>query len=477
MTEIFRTRGAARVGLATLALALQVAMPLAQVSLAQSTGSPAPAMGSAQPTSSASTASGCHDTGPADYPVAGGWFYTQQARGLCIQGNGPDRNRGYLVVDDDKGAFWTEFRRYGGVDVLGYPVSQPYHYPPSSDGGYWYQAFERGILQWRPEAGRADMANVFDQFTEQGLDDDLAVLGIPGPRPADKSSLAAEINERMNWITEPRFLARFFYDPVAPHSSDPDRQAQTSFGIQEQAWQFFGLPQSMPERVALLGPAKHMPPDDHIERVSLYPLVCSFMAQRFQKAGMQLFFEDTPQEKYTAPAWDDVSLRFDPTVVPGDAKKGCLALTAVGLLARSIGADKVIPSMALEPRPLDPSPRPSLESFVPAVAQGQLMTSFQLVGTGFAGDEPLTITLTDTRSNPTGGQLPTVVNHVSATYRDGSFDAVMSARVGTYQITVVGDTSHDTYMDVLDLTTPSGIYVLGGRTGTCGSVGLPVAAN
>jgi hypothetical protein len=232
----------------------------------------------------------------------------------------------------------------------------------------------------------------------------------------------------------------------------------------------------MPERVALLGPPKPMPPDDHIERVSLYPLVHSFMAERFQKAGMELFFEDIPQEKYVAPAWDDVSLRFDPTVVPGDAKKGCLTLTAVGLLARSIGADKLIPSTALQPRPLDPSPRPSLQSFVPPVGQGQLMTSFQLVGTGFAAEEPLTITLTDAHPAQTNGLLPTVVDHVSATYRDGSFDAVLSARVGTYQISVVGDTSHDVYADLLDLTTPSGIYVVGGRTGTtCGTVGLPVA--
>lgn len=484
MAAIFRTRGAARVGVATLALALQLATPLAPTGLAATasaaTASAATATGpaatpSAPPTGNGTSASGCHDTGPADYPVAGGWFYTEQARGLCIRGHGPDRNRGYMVVDDDKGAFWTEFRRYGGVDVLGYPVSQPYHYPVNSDGGYWYQAFERGVLQWRPETGRADMANVFEQFTEQGLDDDLAVMGIPGPKAVDKSSSAVEIDDRMGWITEPRFLARYFFDPVGFHSSEPDRDGQAAFATQEQAWTFFGLPQSMPERVALLGPAR-VGPDQHSERVSLYPLVHSFMAQRFQKAGMELFFEDAPQESYTAPTWGDVTLQFDPTVVPGDARKGCLALTAVGLLARSIGADKLIPSTALEPRPLDPSPRPSLQSFVPPVAQGQPMTSFQLVGTGFAGGEPITVTLSDGQTSPTGGALPNVVLHVPAAYRDGSFDAVMSARVGTYQISVTGDTSHDAYTDSLDLTTPSGIYVVGGRTGSCGSVGLPIGS-
>ncbi|HEX8967138.1 MAG TPA: hypothetical protein VF937_04605, partial [Chloroflexota bacterium] len=336
---------------------------------------------------------------------------------------------------------------------------------------------ERGILQWRPELGRAEMANAFEQFTEQGLDDDLAVLGIPGPRPVDDTStLGAEINARMGWLTEPQFLARYFFDPVAGHSSDPGRQGQTAFVSQEQAWSFFGLPQSLPERVSLLGPG----------RQPLYPLTHSFMAQRFQKAGMQLFFENAPQETFLAPNWDDVTISFDPTVVPGDAQKGCVALTAVGLLARSIGADRLIPSTALEPRPLDPSPRPSVESFVPPVAATQLMTSFQLMGTGFASNEPLTISLTDARPSSGTTGLPPVTGHAT-TYRDGSFDAILSARVGTYQMTVSGDTSHKTFVDILDLSVPSGIYVTsvnnpGNPTAagasatpqaTCRPVGLP----
>jgi hypothetical protein len=110
---------------------------------------------------------GCNDAGPPDYPISGGWFYTEEARG-CLVGMGPARKPGYMVVDDDQGAFWTEFRRNGGVEVLGYPVSQRFHYPATNDSGYWYQAFERGILQWRPEAGRAELANVFEQFSENG---------------------------------------------------------------------------------------------------------------------------------------------------------------------------------------------------------------------------------------------------------------------------------------------------------------------
>src|SRR5919202_5695937 len=66
----------------------------------------------------------CLDNGPADYPVAGGWFYTEAALG-CVTQRGPARRAGFAVLDDERANFWTEFRRYGGADVLGYPISQP----------------------------------------------------------------------------------------------------------------------------------------------------------------------------------------------------------------------------------------------------------------------------------------------------------------------------------------------------------------
>ena len=84
-----------------------------------------------------------------DYPIPGGWFYSQESR---LSTDSPPY-RGYTVVDDQDASFWTEFRRFGGTDVLGYPVSQRYRYP--SDTGYLSQAFQRGILQWHPETARA----------------------------------------------------------------------------------------------------------------------------------------------------------------------------------------------------------------------------------------------------------------------------------------------------------------------------------
>src|SRR5207248_1873829 len=146
-----------------------------------------------------------------------------------IKGVGPTRARGYAVLDDDRANFWTEFRRFGGVDVLGYPVSEPYHYPVGGTNGYWYQAFERGILQYHPETGRAEMANVFEQFSEADLDSQLMYFGIPRPQSVSASTdTSYDPAQRMGWLTEPRFLARYFFDPVAFHSSEAWRPGETA---------------------------------------------------------------------------------------------------------------------------------------------------------------------------------------------------------------------------------------------------------
>jgi hypothetical protein len=505
-----------RLGLAALVLALELSTVVPPTSFAQSQdpsaqATPAPATpASATPTPAKPVAvesAACPNSqGPADYPVSGGpshgggWFYTQEAcRWAPILGVGPTRARGYTVIDDDKGNFWTEFRRFGGVDVLGYPVSQPYHYPVNNPGGLWYQAFERGILQYHPETGRAEMANVFEQFTEAEpcnpdriddpcLDRKLLFFGIPLPQaigPAltangsggivaiDNSLLGRnDTEQRMSWLTEPRFLARYFFDPVAFHSSEPDREGQTSFATQEQAWAFFGLPQGSAQRVVLRAPSK--------PSQELWPLLHSFTAQRFQKGGLQMFMEELPPtvEHFDLPLMvnDDQGLLLDPTIVPGDGKKGCVALTAVGLLARTIGVDKLIPRSAILPLPLDPSPKPFFNLWVP-LPSSSLAVQFQMDGTTFQPNEPITITLSDGQAPAVGitpGRLlPSVVVHVANANADGSFNAFITARLGTYTITATGDRSGASISKIVDLTIPTADLILN-RASTCRPVGLPV---
>src|SRR4051812_30819788 len=135
MKRFSRRLGAARLGLAALALGVQLSAPLASTTSAQSADSgqsaravlppmttpPAPTPANTDIAITRDNPPGigtplaprprpCPDPGPEDYPVAAGWFFTQEAHG-CVTGSGPARRRGYLVLDDSNGAFWTEFRR------------------------------------------------------------------------------------------------------------------------------------------------------------------------------------------------------------------------------------------------------------------------------------------------------------------------------------------------------------------------------
>jgi outer membrane protein assembly factor BamB len=96
---------------------------------------------------------------PLDAPLAHGWFY-RQANGFS--GAGPD---GFRVVDDDQARLWSEFQRLGGLGTLGYPISERFEYQ-----GFLTQAFQKLVLQWRPELGRAVPVNLLDDLNGRGTD-------------------------------------------------------------------------------------------------------------------------------------------------------------------------------------------------------------------------------------------------------------------------------------------------------------------
>jgi len=274
------------------------------------------------------------------------------------------------------------------------------------------------------------MANVFEQFTEQGLDDQLEVAGLPKPRPNDPSlTFSDDAERRMGWLTEPRFLARYFFDPVA----------LSPFEAQEQAWDFFGLPQTAPDRPVYLR--------EKANGKFGAPLYLPYVAQRFQKAGLQMFLADVP---------------LDPTIVPGDGRQGCIAITAVGRLARRLGAGKLLPSVATQPEPLENPPSTHFIAYVPpTTVANQSTIEFEMIATGFQPGEPITIKLVPM---PSGAQasspLPTVVTHVDAADADGSFDQMITARIASYTVSVHGDTSgkvlDQTQDPTLNLAVPSG---------------------
>ncbi len=79
---------------------------------------------------------------PEDFDIPNGHFYTQ-TRGQYPPGYG-------FAVADDGIMFWTTLRQLGGVDVVGYPVSQRF-----LTNGQAAQAFQRLIFIWQSESGTA----------------------------------------------------------------------------------------------------------------------------------------------------------------------------------------------------------------------------------------------------------------------------------------------------------------------------------
>jgi hypothetical protein len=103
--------------------------------------------------------------------IGGGHFYTQT--------NGGQTGKGYRVADDGTARFWSEFKRLGGVDGLGYPASRRFTWD-----GFVVQVFQKAILQWRPEVGQAYFVNVLDRLSAAGKDDWLFGARMT-PRPLD----------------------------------------------------------------------------------------------------------------------------------------------------------------------------------------------------------------------------------------------------------------------------------------------------
>lgn len=97
-----------------------------------------------------------------DFAIPGGRFFSQT---------------GFAVVDEGGIPLWREFQRLGGVERLGFPISNRFQAGP-----YVYQATQKAVLQWRPELGRALLTNVLDDMSAAGRDPWLLVFRST-PRP------------------------------------------------------------------------------------------------------------------------------------------------------------------------------------------------------------------------------------------------------------------------------------------------------
>ncbi len=158
-----------------------------------------------------------------DLAIANGRFFSQ---------TGSQSGLGYYVFDDGGANFWTAFQSAGGVPAIGYPISNRYH-----DGGFVYQAFQKAILQWSPEAENFNHVNTVDWLGRIADEDELfgrrqvpravpllADYGLDPRNPDDYSHivqnhlqlLAMDQQIRDFFLAEPRWLELYGL-PISYH--------------------------------------------------------------------------------------------------------------------------------------------------------------------------------------------------------------------------------------------------------------------
>ena len=145
---------------------------------------------------------------PQDWDILGGHFFTQTGKG---------NQSGFALTDDNGVAFWSEFKRLGGVNVLGYPVSRRFLW-----NGFVCQAMQRVVLQWDKDAKAANFVNVFDLMHDTGKDAWLeTVRQTPKPKAFNEGGLGWEqiVQQRLAVLEANPAIKRAYFavvggDPV-----------------------------------------------------------------------------------------------------------------------------------------------------------------------------------------------------------------------------------------------------------------------
>ena len=177
----------------------------------------------------------------APFRVTGGVFHPRlEAGGL-----------GFAVQNYQGGPhFYDAYRRFGGVETLGPPISRPW----ISDGGFAYQLVQRALLQWSPEDKRVRLANIFELLDRPAYAAELHARHIPPSDESPPQSLELARAERPLWMTDRQISEAFANNPIQAGSLDASLEIH-------------GFPMSRPVR---LGP---------------------FVVQRFQRTALQHWVE------------------------------------------------------------------------------------------------------------------------------------------------------------------------------------------
>ena len=162
--------------------------------------------------------------------------------------------RGFSITNYSDGPqFLTAFDRFGGEEVLGFPVSRPF----AGDDGLFYQITQRALLQWFPADNAVRLANLYEIMEEAGLDDFLLGQSIPRSLADGAASPEEAKSIRLSWMTEQAIKTAFLQNPLVP-------------GDESTSIELYGLPMSRPQTFG------------------------AFITQRFQRIAFQYWGEGIP---------------------------------------------------------------------------------------------------------------------------------------------------------------------------------------
>ena len=157
---------------------------------------------------------------PADFAIENGHHFRQAS---------PELNAGFAVFNGRR-PWWDVYRRAGGPQVLGYPISLPY-----ARDGLAIQAFSHGAIQAPFRGVNLVPANVLELLDAAGfarwLHDQRRV-----PMPVDAGT---DADARLAWMTDDPIRAAYYANPAPTRFLDWNRI---------QALRRFGLPMSQPRQ-------------------------------------------------------------------------------------------------------------------------------------------------------------------------------------------------------------------------------------
>jgi hypothetical protein len=112
----------------------------------------------------------------ADWDLSNGHFYTQTNDQPALSSA-----TGFAVTNAGGLAFWDEFKKLGGVDSVGYPLSNRFAWR-----GFTVQVFQKLVFQGPEAGGQVEIVNVMQELTNLGKDDWLEQERFtPKPLPAE----------------------------------------------------------------------------------------------------------------------------------------------------------------------------------------------------------------------------------------------------------------------------------------------------